>query len=302
MDEKTNSVLIVDDEVMNLRALMDILSDDYKVYAERDGSNCLEMAKRLKPDLILLDVLMPKMSGFDVIRSLKTDDETKEIPIIYVTGLTNPEDEVRGFCLGAVDYINKPFNAHVIKMRVRNQMRIINLLREIQALSITDALTGIGNRRYFNNLLQEEWAYARRQQTPVSFIILDIDNFKQHNDTHGHMEGDAVLQQVARIVKSGVNRSRDKVARWGGEEFAVILPDTNLSGAQKVAEGIRASVASASCPVTISAGVHCAVPDRAGESTVNGFISQADKALYHAKRSGKNRVCTAEELENAVKV
>ena len=302
MDEKTNSVLIVDDEVMNLRALMDILSDDYKVYAERNGSKCLEMAKRLKPDLILLDVLMPEMNGFDIISSLKADDETKEIPVIYVTGLTNPEDEVRGFSLGAVDYINKPFNAHVVKMRVRNQMRIINLLREIQILSITDALTGIGNRRYFNNLLQEEWDYARRQQTPVSFIIMDIDNFKQLNDTRGHLEGDAALQQVARIVKSGVNRSRDKVARWGGEEFAVILPGTDLSGAQKVAEGIRASVESDSCPVTISVGVHCAVPDRAGESTVHGFILEADKAMYHAKRSGKNRVCTTEELENAAKV
>ena len=142
MGEKKNSVLIVDDTVVNVQALMGILIGDYTVYVERDGRNVLESAAQLKPDLILLDIIMPEMDGFEVIRKLKKDERTEDIPIIFVTGLTDPGDEVRGFSLGAVDYISKPFSPHVVKMRVQHQIRIVNLIREIQNLSITDALTG----------------------------------------------------------------------------------------------------------------------------------------------------------------
>jgi diguanylate cyclase (GGDEF)-like protein len=173
-------------------------------------------------------------------------------------------------------------------MRVKHQMRIINLIREIQSLSITDALTGIGNRRYFNNLLHQEWARARRQQSPLSFILLDIDNFKSFNDEYGHLNGDAVLQSVARVAKAIIARATDKIARWGGEEFAVILA------------AIEAAVITLdkedTCQVTVSIGVHTTIPERDMKYTINEFISDADKALYHAKRTGKNRVCAVGEV------
>ena len=301
--ETKNSILIVDDDPLNLRALMNILSDEYTVYAERGGVNCLESAERLQPDLILLDVLMPDMSGFDVIKALKNNTETREIPIIFITGLIDTDDEVTGFMFGAADYIHKPLVSHIVKVRVRQQMKIINLIREIQNLSITDPLTGIGNRRYFNTLLNREWERAKRNQTPLSFMLLDIDNFKQLNDRYGHLNGDTTLQTVARIFGQKIERAGDTFARWGGEEFAVILPDTASAGALKVAEAIRAAVAETviqfddgrSTDLTVSIGLHCVIPDRIESYDIDRLITKADEALYFAKTNGKNRVCTAEE-------
>ena len=301
---RKNSILIVDDEAMNIRALMDILNQDYVVYAERDGTSCVETVKRVSPDLILLDVVMPEMSGFDVIKELRKDGDTKEVPVIFVTGKNSPEDEVLGFSLGAVDYINKPFSAPVVQMRVQNQMKIINLIREMQNQSATDTLTGIGNRRFFNTLLHQEWERAKRHGSPISIMILDLDDFKKFNDTYGHLNGDLALVNIARIISSKLSRATDKVARWGGEEFVMILPDTTLSGAREVAEGIRAAVESspviieggARVDITSSIGIHCTIPQRTGEYQVNEFISDADKALYRAKRNGKNCVYAAEDL------
>jgi len=211
---------------------------------------------------------------------------------------------VRGFTLGAVDYINKPYSAHVVKMRVQHQIRIINLIREIQSLSMTDALTGIGNRRYFDTLLEQEWERAKRQQIPLGFMIADIDNFKQYNDTYGHLSGDVALQRVTGAIKSQIKRATDKVARWGGEEFAVILPNITSSAALKIAEDIRSSVEEVvilsdknnQLHMTLSIGVHSITPQWGSEYTVADLISDTDKALYHAKNSGKNRVCAVENM------
>jgi len=298
-----NSVLIVDDDPVNLHALVRILSKDYTVYAEVSGADCIKTASQMQPDLILLDIMMPDMNGFSVIKALKEDEATKEIPIIFVTGMNHPDDEVRGFTLGAVDYINKPYSAHVVKMRVQHQIRIINLIREIQSLSMTDALTGIGNRRYFDSLLEQEWERAKRQQVPLGFMIADIDNFKQYNDTYGHLSGDVVLQRVAGAIKSQIKRATDKVARWGGEEFAVILPNITSSATLKIAEDIRSSVEEVAIlsdknnqlSMTLSIGVHSITPQWGSEYTVADLLSDTDKALYHAKSSGKNRVCAVEQ-------
>ena len=305
MSARSNTVLIVDDDPINLRALTGILNKDYTVYAERDSKKCFKSADELRPDLILLDVIMPGVSGFEIIKSLKEDTNTKNIPVIFVTGLSEADDEVRGFSLGAVDYINKPFNAHVVKMRVQHQIKIVNLIREIQSLSVTDALTGVGNRRFLNMLLEQEWERAKRQQNPISIMILDIDNFKQFNDKYGHLNGDVALQSVANVIGMKIERATDKFARWGGEEFAIVLPDTEISGARKVAENIRAAIASkdtgineeAPCKVTVSIGAHCVVPDRDGTQGIDDFIIRADDALYHAKRTGKNRVCIASDID-----
>ncbi|MCL2226904.1 MAG: diguanylate cyclase [Oscillospiraceae bacterium] len=303
-DVRKNSILIVDDEAMNIRALMDILSDDYVVYAERDGTKCIEAVKRISPDLVLLDVIMPETNGFEIIKELKKDAGTKDVPIIFVTGKNSPEDEFLGFSLGAVDYINKPFNAPVVQMRVQSQMKIINLIRKMHSQTATDTLTGIGNRRFFNTLLHQEWARAKRQQTPISIMILDLDNFKNFNDTYGHLSGDTALVNIARVIASVLVRATDKVARWGGEEFVIILPDIALPGARKVAESIRAAIESDPIPisegtsviVTASIGIHCSIPQRTGDYSIDEFMIDADKALYQAKKNGKNCVCAVEDL------
>ena len=297
-----NSILIVDDEPLNIKTLSKMLTPDYTVYAEKDGTSCLDTAKKLQPDLIVLDVVMPNINGFQVIEQLKQDHETQSIPVIFVTGLANPESEVQGFSLGAADYICKPFIAPIVKMRIQNQIKIINLVRKVQNLSITDALTGIGNRRYFNAQLPQEWDHAKREQLPMSFLIFDLDNFKNFNDTYGHLNGDTALQTVAHVLTTELKRATDKVARWGVEEFAVILPNTDLNGAKLVAENLREAIASTPVPlsnntfvhITVSIGAHCMVPPKAESYSISEFVSDADKALYEAKKSGKNRVVAFE--------
>jgi len=268
MNTEKNSVLIVDDEAINIMALSNILAADYDVYVEKDGQGCIDFAKSQKPDLILLDILMPKLSGFEVISQLKKDFETRDIPIIFVTGLDTDTDEEKGLALGAADYINKPYKAAIVKLRVKNQMTLVNQMRMIKNLSITDTLTGIGNRRYFNEQLEQEWQRALRQQKYLSFMILDIDYFKKFNDTYGHLTGDEVLKHTAGLIKQNLLRASDKCARWGGEEFAVILPDTDSGGANEVAESIRKNIEAEpfvveggkAVGVTISIGVNCVVP------------------------------------------
>ena len=296
-----NSVLIIDDEAISVSALSEMLSDDYIVYAETNGTGGIEVARNLLPDMILLDVVMPGISGFEVISTLKKEEKTKDIPVIFITSMGDSHDEEMGLALGAADYISKPFSKSIVKLRVQNQSQIINQIRTINTLSMTDTLTGIGNRRFFNNVVSSEWKRAKRMQTNISFMILDIDNFKNYNDSYGHLQGDVVIKELAAIMKSELERASDKIARWGGEEFAIVLPETSLSGAIKVAEDIRKRVENANLalpdgtitPVTVSIGVHSIVPSQIDVScTLDKFLSDADNALYHAKRTGKNKVCT----------
>ena len=307
MDDVKNSILIVDDEVMNITALTYMLSPEYTVYVESDGEGCIETARTLKPDLILLDVVMPGMTGFEVIEILKKSETTQDIPVIFITSLGDIQDEEMGLILGAADYIGKPFSRSIVALRVRNQLKILNQMRVINDLSITDSLTNIGNRRYFNSVLNQEWKRSARNQEKLSFMIMDIDNFKRFNDDYGHLEGDKVLVAVSEIIKNAPTRSTDKLARWGGEEFAVILPKTDLNGAVSVAEKIRGRVEDVKfilangmeASITISIGVHTIIPKADGDDyTLDCFISDADNALYYAKRTGKNKVCTALESGN----
>jgi len=303
MDTMQNSVMVVDDDIVNLRALVEILSEEYTVYAEREGKNCLDAALRIKPDLILMDVLMPDMDGFEVIQVLKENDQTRNIPVIFVTGFANVNSEVLGFKLGAVDYIVKPYSEHVVRRRVKHQMRIINLLRKVQNLSVTDTLTGMESRRSFNELMLIEWARAKRQQESLGFLLLNIDDFKKFNDSYGYLNGDTALKSLADIIDGITVRATDRVARWGGEEFAVLLPATNREGTIKVAERILTAVENTPITldnggrenITVSIGANSCVPDRDEAYSPDDFAADTDDALHKAKKSGKNCICVAEK-------
>jgi len=303
-ENKKNSVLIVDDEKSNILMLTYILSPDYTVYAAKNGRDAIETANEYLPDVILLDIVMPEMDGYEVLSMLKSGERTSGIPVIFITGLNDSKEEEKGLGAGAADYIGKPFNPSVVKLRVKYQIQILNYVQEIERMSKTDQLTGIHNRRSFDNLLNAEWRTSARESTPVSLLMVDIDKFKNYNDTYGHQQGDAALQTAARILSQTLKRPRDFAARWGGEEFAVLLHNTSLAGALEIAELIRNGVEHEVIPltdgsltkVTVSIGVNTLTPDRDGKYTIDGFISGADEALYMAKEQGRNRVCIKETI------
>jgi len=292
------SILIVDDDKMNITVLTDILSKNYTIYIARSGEEALEKVIERKPDIILLDIIMPDLNGFDVLSRLKEMDDTRAIPVIIITGLANIEDEEKGFLLGAVDYIVKPFHASIIKARIHTHLTVVKQMHLFERFGLIDALTDIPNRRSFDIHMNMEWARAVREKMPISMLMIDIDNFKQYNDTYGHLQGDVMLQNCAQILTTTVKRTTDLVFRWGGEEFAVLLPNTDLNGALKVGEEIRANVSTAPASdisggpvtyVTISVGAASIIP--VASDLVTDFLLKVDKALYTAKRSGKNRVC-----------
>ena len=296
-DSSSNSVLIVDDEKANIIALTNILSQDYKIHAAKNGKDAFWLAKKYMPDVILLDILMPDLDGYETFSKLKSDDDTQGIPIIFVSGLANAEHEEKGLDLGASDYITKPYVPSIVKLRVRNQIKIVNQLRLINHLSTTDQLTGIPNRRSFNIQVNKEWGRNMRDKSPLSLLLLDIDRFKAFNDTYGHQQGDEVLRVIAITLMESLRRSSDFAARWGGEEFVILLPNTDINGAWKNAERIRKSIEHISISVadgqsvglTVSIGVSMVRPTQ--DSNQNDLVSQADKALYTAKEKGRNMVC-----------
>ena len=299
-ENKKNSVLIVDDENSNIMALTHILSADYIVYAAKNGQKAIEAAEKYLPDVILLDIIMPEMDGYDVITVLKENEKTLDIPVIFITGLSNVNDEEKGLVLGAADYISKPFSPAIVKLRVRNQIKMLNQLRIIEQISMIDQLTSIANRRGFNVRMNMEWNRAIRVNTPISILIMDVDKFKVYNDTYGHQQGDVALQAVVKVVVQSINRPADFAARWGGEEFVILLPNTDANGALYIAERIRMDISNVVIPcadgaetkVTVSIGVKTQSPVRG--SSLDSFIANADKALYTAKETGRNRVCGAE--------
>jgi len=298
MADKKHSILIIDDENTNIDALSGILRSDYKLFATKSGEAALDRARTEKPDLILLDVLMPDMDGFEVLARIKASEETMKIPVVFITGLTGVEDEEKGLSMGAVDYITKPFKAAIVKARVKTQIMVVEQMRMIEDLSGRDALTGLANRRRFDERFALEWKKALREQKPVSVVMIDIDHFKRLNDEHGHAQGDAALRDMASLISHEIKRSTDLATRWGGEEFVGILTDTSLGDAVALGEAIRAKVEStliknvsggADLSVTVSIGAACVVPSAC--NSTEELLSEADKRLYEAKQSGRNRVC-----------
>jgi len=291
------AVLIVDDEPSSLKVLDKILSEDYEIYMAKSGGEGLELAASEKPDLILLDVMMGDMSGYEVLKQLKDNPEIALTPVIFITGLSTAEDEEKGLILGAADYITKPFLDVLVKARVKTQINNVRQRREIERLSMTDALTGISNRRGFDLRLSIEWAHAIREKTPLAIMLIDLDKLKDYNDAYNHTQGDLMLKSVARFLVSAIKRSQDIAARIGGDEFAILLPNTELQPAAEIAQTLRKNIEASRIvtidgdltTMTISAGVACIRP--VPEDNVEDFVQIADNRLYRAKNMGRNMIC-----------
>ncbi len=292
------TVLIVDDQPPNIQALARLLKENYHILVAADGPRALELASGDKaPDVILLDIMMPEMDGYEVCRRLKNDPKTKDIPVIFVTARGDSEDEAMGLDLGAVDYIAKPFNNAVVKARVRTHVQLKIRTDLLEKLAMVDGLTGIANRRSFDQSLKLEWSRAARFGNPVSVVMMDIDHFKAYNDNYGHGAGDECLQRVAEALRSVIRRPTDHIARYGGEEFVALLPETDDQGAARMAEAFRRTVFDLGLPhafspiaphVTISVGhaTRPGAPDHAPQM----LLEAADQALFKAKEAGRNRV------------
>lgn len=291
-------ILIVDDEKFNRQILSELLLPDYEVFLAKDGEQAIACAKATPPpDLILLDVIMPGMDGYEVLRHLRADERTSGIPVMFVTGMCEEADETKGLDLGAVDYVSKPFRSAVVRARVRNHMSYIRQRKQLELDAFIDGLTGIPNRRRFDQTLDIEWRRANRHGTQLSLALLDVDYFKQYNDTYGHGAGDEALQRIAETMLPLLNRSGELVARYGGEEFALLLPETEPEAAIQIAERIRYAVetlnlrhekSNAAPCVTISVGGVSLMPST--QATVAEILALADNRLYLAKRAGRNRV------------
>lgn len=295
-------ILIVDDTPTNIQVLAEALCSDYRVKVATSGKTALAMVNtpESRPDLILLDVMMPEMDGYEVCRRLKESQATQDIPIIFVTAKNDVTDEEYGLRLGAMDYIVKPFRLAIVKARVLNHINLKTKTDLLETLALVDGLTGIPNRRRFDEVLDNEWKRAQRDCSALAVIMADIDYFKAYNDTYGHGAGDQCLKAVAKALVSSLNRPSDMLARYGGEEFVAVMPDTEAEGAHTLAERLRANIAALALPhqssnienyITISVGYASLRP--AQYQSPMELVGMADKMLYKAKELGRNRVCGA---------
>lgn len=327
------TILIVDDNITNLKVASEHLRvEGFEILTARDGESSIERAILTQPDLILLDIQMPGIDGFETCRRLKANKKTADIPIIITTVLTNIEDKLNGFAAGAVDYVAKPFQMEELLARVNTHLTIYRLQRklqseirerqlaeaalrkanlELQRLAVLDELTQIANRRRFDQYLLAQWEY--HHQLPVSLLLCDVDFFKRYNDSYGHQAGDHCLYLVAQAISRVVGYTKDLVARYGGEEFAVILPETNTPGALQVARiiqneiqklNLRHGYSEANALVTLSIGVATILPSPGNavktKQEPKALIAAADAALYQAKDQGRNQVVIHPSLANFV--
>ena len=296
-------ILIVDDTPTNIQVLAEALRADYRVKVAGSGKAALEViTKQGLPDLILLDVMMPDLDGYEVCRRLKSAPATQKVPVIFVTARNDMVDEELGLKLGAVDYIAKPFHLPIVLARVHNHILLKQKTDLLESLALLDGLTNIPNRRRFDEHLDSEWKRGVRAGSALSMIMIDIDFFKHYNDHYGHGAGDVCLRKVAGVLASAVVRPGDLVARYGGEEFVALLPDTDEEGALQIAERLRSNVVALQIPhahaeaavfVTISLGVASCEPSAI--TSPADLLEQADHQLYRAKSKGRNRVCATSE-------
>ena len=312
------NILIVDDISFNIIALKALLEyEDYNIFEANSGAECLSILLKEKIDIILMDVQMPDMDGFETAKYIRQNSRTKLIPIIFITAARETETfNLKGYESGAIDIIYKPINKDILihklsifveliiqRVTLQQQIKELQRLNEanekmrkrIESLALQDYLTGLDNRRKVDDNLENYYNNAFRSKEPISVLMIDIDNFKLYNDHFGHTDGDEVLKQVATALRQSVSRPMDCTGRFGGEEFIVILPDTNQEGAKKVAEKIIGNIRNMNIPhapkspkniVTLSIGIATEIPDMKDQFIQ--FLDYADKALYNAKNSGKD--------------
>lgn len=294
--QEQQRILIVDDIPENIKSLNAILEDEYCISFATYWEKALDVAGRTLPDLILLDILMPDMDGYEICRRLKADPATRDIPVIFITALDGEAEEEKGLAAGAADYITKPFHPAIVRLRVRNHLMLKLQRDRLAALTMTDGLTEIANRRRLDMHLDAEWRRCVRTQSLLSAIMVDIDQFKAFNDHFGHAAGDDCLKKVAQALESVPHRPGDLVARSGGEEFACLLPGTDAMGAMTIAERFCEVVQALELPhpestiaefVTVSCGAATIEPTQDGDPYI--VLREADKNLYEAKKGGRNR-------------
>jgi diguanylate cyclase (GGDEF)-like protein len=294
-------VLVADDDPINRQVLAELLKPEYTVLLAKNGEQALERATRHAPDLVLLDVMMPDMDGFEVLRRLRAHPATAQMAVIFISGLDRPEDEANGLKAGAADYIAKPINATVVMARVALHLQFVRQRRMLERLAHIDGLTELANRRRFDELYALEWERAQGNGRPLSLALLDVDAFKQYNDHYGHPAGDRALRAVARAARASLRGPADLAARYGGEELVLLLPDTDAAQAREMVGGLCAAIASLELAhaaslvapmLTVSVG-GVTMDSRAAESAA-ALFEAADEQLYRAKDAGRNRVAWRE--------
>lgn len=298
---KKDKILIVDDSPANIQIINNILKDDYEIFFATDGISGLKKAYDLNPDIILLDVLMPDIDGYEVLSRLKSDLLTRDIPVIFITSLDSVEQEIKGLEAGAVDYITKPIVGALLKARVKTHLELKKQNDFLKKLTMIDGLTGIANKRRLNEYLEKWYRILLRKKLPLSVFMIDIDHFKLYNDTYGHLAGDDCLKQIADALRDSLKRPYDLAARFGGEEFACVIPETNINDALFIAKRIKNNIDSLklehkSSPVspfvTVSIGGVTKIPDQLDKH--NEMLQKADEALYKAKQNGRNQILIEE--------
>ncbi|MGI2219315.1 diguanylate cyclase [Shewanella baltica] len=286
------TILVVDDQPINIQIVFQVLGNEYNILMATSGKQAIKVCHDSRPDLILLDVVMPEQDGLETCRQLKADKQLADIPVIFVTGLQHETDEDACWDAGGVDFIQKPFNTNTLRNRVKAHLALKRQADLLRSLAYLDGLTGIYNRRYFDNVLSIQLAQHRRKLSPLAVLMIDIDYFKKYNDTFGHLAGDDALRKVASALKHN-GRQADTVARYGGEEFVVLLADTDINGAVTVAKKmlhhvLELDIAPPQTPATkLSISVGIAVADEAKGYDSN-IIELADQQLYLSKQRGRN--------------
>ena len=288
------TILAVDDTIENLDVLETLL-EEYRFLDATNGPDAIELAKTQPIDLILLDIMMPKMNGFEVAKILKSDEKTQDIPIIFLTARNDEKAIEKAYTLGAADYISKPFLPKELLARVKKELRIHALIQKLENLASRDELTQLYNRRFFYESANKMIEYAKRHNHPLSIIMLDIDHFKLVNDTFGHANGDLVLKSLSQTMEA-TQRKSDTIVRLGGEEFAILLPDTNEEQAIQIAEKLRHKIEQTPVNLTTDNEINYTISlgvsqiNTLTDKNIDDSLQRADEALYRAKEKGRNNV------------